>query len=113
MEQGAFFGWFIIVFIIYYIARIEKDNQRKIFYYLLTTLLFIAFAFLSFGTYNLVYDAGTASFVKYNEADISLQPFLIFGICLILAIDSSFSFMISVSEEWSRLKKGKEFRKNY
>ncbi len=111
MEQGAFFGWFIVIFILFYLARIEQDNQKRVFYFLVTSIFFLAMAILSFGTYNLVYDASTSSFVKYNEANNSLQPFFIFGICLIFAIDSGFEFMLAVGQEWARLKKGKEMKK--
>lgn len=106
MEQGYYVFWFIIIFILYYIAGIERDNQKKIMYYLLTSLLFIVMAFLSFGVENIVYDASSATFVKYNEANYTLQGMLPFGISLIFAIISALELMILIGQEWKRSTKG-------
>jgi hypothetical protein len=106
MEQGYYIFWFIITFIIYYIASMQKDNQKKIMYYLISALLFIIMGILSFGTYNLVYDSSTSAFVQYNEANFSLQSMLPFGISLIFAIISGLELMICIGNEWNKNFKG-------
>jgi len=106
MEQSYFFGWFIVVFILYYIASIQSDNQKKIMYYLLSALMFVALAFLSFGTYNLVYDASTAQWMTYNEANYSLQSMFPFGLSFIMAIISGLELIICIGQEWNRNYKG-------
>lgn len=113
MEQSYYFGWFIVVFIIFYLSKIEKDNQKKIVYLIISAMFFLALSFLSFGTYNLVYDASTSTFVKYNEAEFSLQSMLPFGLNLILAIICGFELMLCISEEWKRTAKGLDMPKGF
>lgn len=113
MEQSYYGFWFIIVFIIFYIANIEKDNQKKIMFLVISAVLFIALAFLSFGTYNLVYDASTSTFVKYNEADFSLQSMFPFGICFIFAIISGLELVLAIGQEWNRNTKGLKIPKGF
>jgi len=106
MEQGYYSFWFIIVFIIFYISGLQKDNQKAIMYYLLSALMFIVLAFLSFGVENIVYDASISQFVKYNEANVSLQGMFPFGLSLIFAIISSLELIILIGQEWKRTTRG-------
>ncbi len=106
MEQGYYFGWFIVVFILFYLGRIEKDNQKKIFYLVISGVFFLALAFLSFGVENIVYDTGTSTFVKYNEANFTLQGMFPFGISLILFFECLLELFICIGQEWNRNLKG-------
>lgn len=113
MEQSAFGFWFIIVFILFYLSSIQKDNQKKIMYLVISGVLFLALAFLSFGTYNLVYDVSTSTFVKYNEANISLQSMFPFGLNLIFSIICFLELFIAVGQEWNKNFKGLKTPKGF
>lgn len=106
MEQSYFVFWTIMVFIIYYFGTIQRDNQKKIMFSVISILFFLALAFLSFGVENIVYDASTSTFVKYNEANNTLQAFLPFGFFLIMAIVCSFELILEIGEEWKKTAKG-------
>ena len=106
MEQGYYFGWFIVTFIIYYLSSIQEDNQKKILYLVVSGVFFISLAFLAFGTYNLAYDASTSTFVTYNEANISLQSMLPFGLNLIFSIICLLELYLAIGQEWNRNFKG-------
>jgi len=113
MEQGYYTFWFIIVFILFYLSSIQKDNQKKIMYLVISAVMFLALAFLSFGTYNLVYDASTSTFVKYNEAEFSLQAMFPFGLNLIFSIICLLELFIAVGQEWGRNTKGLKIPKGF
>ena len=111
MEQSYFVFWVIITFIVWYIGKIEKDNQKKIVFNVITILFFLALSFLSFGVENIVYDASLGTFVKYNEANFTLQGFLPFGFLLIMSILCALELMILIGEEWKRTAKGLQMPK--
>jgi len=58
-----------IIFILFYLARIEKDNQKEKYFISRNINIFLALAFLSFAWENIVYDATLSKFVTYNEAN--------------------------------------------
>ena len=113
MEQSYFIFWTIMVFIVYYIGKMERDNQKKIMFNIISIMFFLALAFLSFGVENIIYDASTATFVKYNEANNSLQAFLPFGFFLILSIVTSMELILLIGEEWKRTSKGLKIPKGF
>jgi len=102
-----------MVFIVYYIGKMERDNQKKIMFNIISIMFFLALAFLSFGVENIIYDASTATFVKYNEANNSLQAFLPFGFFLILSIVTSMELILLIGEEWKRTSKGLKIPKGF
>jgi len=106
LEQGYFVFWFVIVFIVWYIGMKSKDNLIQIKLNLFTSIFFLIFALMTFGTFNLVFDSGTSEFVKYNEANISLQTMAPFGICMFLFLDSTFKFIMSFYLFWRYTVKG-------
>ncbi len=106
MEQSYFIFWTIMVFIIWYVGRIERDNQKKIVFSVISIMFFLSLAFLSFGVENIVYDASTSSFVHYNEANNTLQAFLPFGFFLIMSIMCGLELMLLIGEEFKRTSKG-------
>ena len=69
-------------------------------------MFFFSLSFLSFGVENVIYDSTTATFVKYNEANYTLQGFLPFGFLLIMAIMNGLELIILIGEEWKRTAKG-------
>lgn len=113
MEQSYFVFWTIMVFIVYYIGKIERDNQKKIVFCVISILFFLSLAFLSFGVENIIYDASTSSFVKYNEANNTLQAFLPFGFFLIMSIVCSLELILLIGEEWKRTSKGLDMPKGF
>ena|SRR3972149_4982408 len=113
MEQGYYTFWFIINFIIFYLATIQNDNQKRILYYTISGIFFLALAFLSFGTYNLVYDVSTGTFVTYNEANVSLQGMFPFALNLILFFLCLLELIICVGEEWNKNLKGLKTPKGF
>lgn len=114
MQLNIYLGLVLIFIALHFMIRyLEKDNQYKLLFHLFFTLIFITFAILSFYNYTLVYDVALSEFVKYYEASDSLDPWIYFLITAFFALVNGFSIITNVGEEWSRLRKVKEMKRNY